>query len=480
MMGLSVVLPEEEGGTWRWYTNQGVERARPPPKPNDEWYHQGSGEDEGTTTAPYRSHLFSPPYNNKLEWYTNQGDDAGRVRPPPKPNEGAMMDLGQRPSMWYHSTAHDWYRVPAPLSPTYEGRTYDGGTTTAVRHPYYVRNQYDGSSNRYDGNCHQYNGSYINDKNKPNDEGRRWYGDPIANWHHDTPPISTTTVSQPYYMCDQYDGSNNHLNGGASHNGCHYPTMERRGMSPPADTDSDPVEDLPTSCPYQPQYPYWSNNNHHHGIPGMTTTAVQPSKDHCTGGANHHDRHQPTIERRPCQPHLMEGRCMATTTYEPYYVSSPALATRTTYGPYYVSSSALTTTTYEPYYAALSSASAATTIITDNRDLQGLQYANQHEGTDHTSTASTSLPYDTTTRYIPKRYQTLVHGTMTNGCTSTCTSHIVYGEAAAATTTSGCTSTCTLQAATPMADDTIRDTAGYPAYAHQLHNSNGTTTAMAV
>ena len=42
MMGLSVVLPEdEEGGTWRWYTNQGddvgrdVERVRPPPKPNE-------------------------------------------------------------------------------------------------------------------------------------------------------------------------------------------------------------------------------------------------------------------------------------------------------------------------------------------------------------------------------------------------------------------------------------------------------------
>jgi len=41
-MGLSVVLPEdEEGGTWRWYTNQGddvgrdVERVRPPPKPNE-------------------------------------------------------------------------------------------------------------------------------------------------------------------------------------------------------------------------------------------------------------------------------------------------------------------------------------------------------------------------------------------------------------------------------------------------------------
>ena len=46
------------------------------------------------------------------------------------------------------------------------------------------------------------------------------------------------------------------------------------------------------------------------------------------------------------------------------------------------------------------------------------QYVYQH------AAAPTPLPYDTTTRYIPKGYQTSVHGTMTSGCTLTCTSHL--------------------------------------------------------
>ena len=79
------VLPEDEEGTWRWY---------------------------------------------------NQGDDAGRVRPPPKPNEGAMMDLGQRPSMGYlyHPIAHDdWSCVPAPSPPN-----YNDGTTSTAPHQWYT------------------------------------------------------------------------------------------------------------------------------------------------------------------------------------------------------------------------------------------------------------------------------------------------------------------------------------------------------
>ena len=56
---------------------------------------------------------------------------------------------------------------------------------------------------------------------------------------------------------------------------------------------------------------------------------------------------------------------------------------------------------------------------------------------------STSLPYDTTTRYISRGYQTsVVHGTMKGGCTdtSTCTSNPMYGEApSAAPTMDPCT-----------------------------------------
>jgi len=200
-MGLSrsVVLPErmeeDEGGTWRWYTNQGVERARPPPKPNERhmspwWYHSIAHDeyhdhvpapssptyndngmtstahqqplapdgsyindnkpndegqwgylyhpiahdwyrvpdddygmtsttayDEGTTTTAAPQYDGSYTNNNKLVWIDNQaGDDVGRVRPPPKPNEEQW---------WYHSTAHDWYRVPAPSSPTYNDNGYD-------------------------------------------------------------------------------------------------------------------------------------------------------------------------------------------------------------------------------------------------------------------------------------------------------------------------------------------------------------------
>ena len=134
-----LVLPEDEEGTnWRgWYTNQGVERARPPPKPNDErrpslWYHSSTAHDwyrvpdddfgsmTSTTGDPYRPHPF-PQYDGSSN-YTNQGDGGERVSPPPRPNEG----------QWgYHSIA-DWYRVPAPSSPTYD----DGTTSTAPQRPH--------------------------------------------------------------------------------------------------------------------------------------------------------------------------------------------------------------------------------------------------------------------------------------------------------------------------------------------------------
>jgi len=350
MMGLSVVLPEEEGGTWRWYTNQGVERARPPPKPNDEWYHQGSGEDEGTTTAPYRSHLFSPPYNNKLEWYTNQGDDAGRVRPPPKPNEGAMMDLGQRPSMGYlyHPIAHDdWSCVPAPSPPN-----YNDGTTSTAPHQWYTNQGDDvervrpppkpndewyhqGSSGEDEGTTAPsyrshfsppYNNKWTDNQGddvgrdverarpppKPNNEGQRWYyhHSTAHDWYHVTPASSpayvagiTTTAydgglmtltppsPQRWLHSPQYDGSTN--TNDKSNNGgqwWYHSTYDGQEMTSATASSDEQGTTTTTDQPYYVcnQYDHSSNNHLNRG-----------TTNQCTGGANHHGHHhhQPTIDR---------------------------------------------------------------------------------------------------------------------------------------------------------------------------------------
>ena len=429
-------------------------------------------------------------------WYTNQGDGGDRVRPPPKPNEGAIMTMALgRHELRYHST-NDWYRVPDD----------DYGTTTTAA-PQYDSNDTD----RQD--------------QAPNNEGRHlswWYHDhhqPARDLYHAAP--STTSYDGGMTSTPAYPGGMTSTTGDPyrSHSSPQYNNnlvlIERRGMSPPADPDSDPVEDLPTSCPYHPHCycrmattttyePYYASSdnvgetstprhqhtteytattiadNHSYGgstknattmattkraphpIQGCTSTQYQPnswwsSSTILEGSiAPHHQmmNHQYGEESHHRYPHRMEGGCMTTNGTEyPYYYDMKATDDRRIEGTNdrHIEGSWLSH--YRPHSWSLSSTTsmtastpmegcdtshlgygkaAATPMGTTSPTMHGDNGAggwgayshdsNKHDngsgGTDHT--ASTSLPYDTTTRYIPRGYQT---------------SHLVYGETTAAPTT---------------------------------------------
>ena len=493
-----LVLPEDEEGTnWRWYTNQeGVERARPPPKPNEgqwgylyhpiahDWYRVPDDDygmtsttayDEGTTTTAAPQYDGSYTNNNKLVWIDNQaGDDVGRVRPPPKPNEEQW---------WYHSTAHDWYRVPAPSSPTYNDNGYDNNgnhpiagtynhcTEGANQHGHHqptieCRGMSPPPSDPVEDSSCSYQYYVMGDRptstpvvstSIANTTTTTLHGRQYANQHEGTDHTAASTLVLPYDTTTRYIPKD-HRTPPHLLNGCrtstqyqpHSPPIRgveescrsyvtrggtrmpiggpRRMATTTYETYHSPIPDDTTGHPYAHHQYYGSNN---HLTNGGTTNHLNGGANH-TGSASHHDRHQPTIKRRPWHP------------------------------------------PHEPYYA--SSALAAPTTITDNQNhhqgpghsytmnstvpIMGMnQMTNHHHGGENWRYPTTDEPYHASTP-MESCTSHLMYGEATmytcaggwgaaGGCTSTCTSHLVYGEAAAATTVSGCTSTCTSQAATP-------------------------------
>jgi len=301
-MGLSrsVVLPErmeeDEGGTWRWYTNQGVERARPPPKPNERhmspWWYHSIAHDE------YHDHVPAP----SSPTYNDNGMTSTAHQQPLAPdgsyiNDNKPNDEGQWGYL-YHPIAHDWYRVPND----------DYGTTTTAASQYGSNNTINNKLmwiNRRAGTDRQ-----VQPAHRGPNEQQQWYdhASPSSPAYSSGGMTSTAAPYRSHSMTSSTDGgmptTPDNVVGATTHP---TPVIITSSADTPIETNdhtkgteylystgNDWYHVPPSSFPsydggkttttidrrpyYQPHYPYrWSNNNHHLNGGG--------TNDQCTEGA---------------------------------------------------------------------------------------------------------------------------------------------------------------------------------------------------
>jgi len=374
MMGLSV-LPEDEEGTWRWYTNQGddVGRVRPPPKPNDEWYNQG---DEQARPPPkphdLERHLLS------WSWYHSTAhDEHHHVLPSPSsPTYDGMISTTaydgepndeRRPSWWYdkgqwwyHSTA-DWYHH-APSSPTSGGMT----TLTVPQRP-----TKDNRGTEEDQQAQQ------PPNEAPNNEGQ-WWSHSTADWYHHIPPASSPTA--------YYDGGM--MMATTTYESLYYPLV-------PTDTNSHHTTEYTMTIMdnqdyHQGLHPCYTMGNSHYPMDSNVT--IMGTDPHCCTSTQYANQHTGSSNHSGS-----EG-----TNHIAAPTSLPCYATTTRYIPKeYRQPPTRTHEECQPYtYPHLPGTRGGLRMATGHPYAHQQQWYNNHgnlETNDHTNSPEYPYYYDTTT-----------------------------------------------------------------------------------